>query len=332
MSRNVFLVVLVVLVVLIVSLSGCGGYFSKSDATKAKDAEAEKVFKSNFDTWMNHPPMVNEAQLSLASEHERVIKQLVDEYFTSHDPAILSRIGRKIWDIGGEASIPIVLSFANDPRVVVAENVRLWYKHYNPKAILDKIEKNSSDITKEVKERVGLDGKLAKERTARLTAEKEFNRRLKDAEDTARNAKKSAEAAEKSAKEMKQKAEDSRKEATRLVEDAVGSVEMAQRIAGNFGVLSRTAERARNEASKKLADAERARNEAKGMENRAAEAQSNAVKLALAATTAADIASRERQNAEKRAERAHEEANRPTPCQQSDYIYNDCCSSRRCGR
>lgn len=305
MLRNACVVVLVVL------FSGCG-YFAKPAATASKDAEA-RVFNSNFDTWLNHPPMEDEAQLSLLPEREKVIQRLVGENFTSHDRAVLARIGRKIWDIGGEAAIPIVLEFVKDPRVVVAENAKLWYKHYSPKAILDKIEKNSKDISTEKYERVGLDGRLKAEQTARKTAEDEFNRRLKIAEDAQSAALRAAEAAkasEEACRSMKESAESRLRDASELAAKAAGAVATAQQIAGNCGVLSTAAERARAEASQTLAAAERASAESKELERRAAEAEANAVKLSLLATTAANTAAMERQNAEKWAEKARE-ANQP---------------------
>ena len=128
--------IMIVCAMMVATLVGC----AKTDAKAKAEKEAES-FNSNVDSWMNHPAVEEPAQLKLAPKYEAVVRRLIDENFTSHDPAVLRRVGRKIYDIGGEMAIPIVLEYVDDPRVAVAENAKLWYKHYSPKAILDKIEK-----------------------------------------------------------------------------------------------------------------------------------------------------------------------------------------------
>lgn len=65
---------------------------------------------------------------------------MADEGFTSHDQRVVDMTGRKIYAIAGDRATAIVLEYVNDPRAIVAENAKWWYKTYCPGAILDKIE------------------------------------------------------------------------------------------------------------------------------------------------------------------------------------------------
>ena len=121
---------------------------AKADAeAKAKAAEATKradaIHKSNLTSWQKgDSDLRNEAQIALIPETERTIRELIEEGFNQPDPIEAGIAGYKIYSIGGESCIPLVLSYKDDPRTAVANNVRNWYKKYSPGAIIDKIADN----------------------------------------------------------------------------------------------------------------------------------------------------------------------------------------------
>jgi len=104
------------------------------------ETPAERAYKSNVESWTSHKSLKTEAQIALAPNWERVVHQMVDKSFTSHDQRVVCAAGRNIFDLAGDRATAIILEYVNDPRVVVAENARDWYKKYHPGAILDKIE------------------------------------------------------------------------------------------------------------------------------------------------------------------------------------------------
>lgn len=114
---------------------------AKAETEAKARAEAEsKVFANNMGSWAYDPLLEDPAQLKLAPEYERVVRRLIQANFTSHDAGVVEATSRKIWEIAGDRATAIVLEYTNDPRVVVAENAKLWYKNYSPKAVMNKIE------------------------------------------------------------------------------------------------------------------------------------------------------------------------------------------------
>jgi len=126
---------------------------ANAEDQKAKDRgkqvadAAKKIHDSNMAAWEKDHPS---AQMALAEENiPAIIRELVEEGFTSHDTVIAVRAGRKIHAIGGEMAIPIILGYTHDRRVVVSDWAKAWYKHYNPGALFDKIEsdrKRTADV------------------------------------------------------------------------------------------------------------------------------------------------------------------------------------------
>ena len=105
----------------------------------AKNAEDE-AFTSNMESWQNHPNLGKVAQFTLADDPNRVIRTIVEQSFTNYDPIVVAVAANMIHRIGGESALQIVLGYKNDPRVVVSENVKWYYNHYNPGAMDDRIE------------------------------------------------------------------------------------------------------------------------------------------------------------------------------------------------
>jgi len=102
--------------------------------------QANKVFQSNKES-LHHKGLELEARLALTDDQDRLIRELVEENFTNYNDSVVAKAGSMIHRIGGESATKIVLEYKNDPRVVVQENVKWWYKQYSPGAMDDRIEK-----------------------------------------------------------------------------------------------------------------------------------------------------------------------------------------------
>jgi len=112
-----------------------------NDIATATNNVTTAAFVSNKETWQHHPELENRAQLELVKDQAKLIRLMIEENFTNYNPEAVALAGNMIHRIGGESAIPIVLEYKNDPRVIVSENVRWWYKQYCPGAIDDRIER-----------------------------------------------------------------------------------------------------------------------------------------------------------------------------------------------
>jgi len=128
-------------VIAVVLLVGWFVFFSGESDTPVRTMLEENLAA------LNNPTYAEAAQLALAPKWEDAVRVLIRDNFSSQDPKVLAPVGRQIWNLGGDRATAVVLEFVRHSNVVVAQNAQLWYKHYNPGALLNKLEEATATGT-----------------------------------------------------------------------------------------------------------------------------------------------------------------------------------------
>jgi hypothetical protein len=103
---------------------------------------SETAFNSNMSSFTTGDAHEDAAQLKLEPQKVRVIRALIESNFDDPDMENVRATARKIWDIGNFGALPIVADYAlKDDRARVQENCRWYYRTYNGKGVMDKLDR-----------------------------------------------------------------------------------------------------------------------------------------------------------------------------------------------